>query len=233
METVVVFQDREDAGCQLAVKLRKFSNLQGGLVLALPRGGVAVGYQLSIGLRLPLDVFIVRKIGAPGNPEYALGAVSETGNLFLNRQAVVDYGLSDDEVAKAVRLQQAEITRRQHLYRQGRPSPLLKDRIVILVDDGMATGATFLASAEAIRQQAPQSLVAAIPVGPIETIETLRAIVDDLAVLAVPEPFWSVGSHYARFPQLTDEEVLNYLRLAESSHQARMEQAEAGPDATG
>jgi putative phosphoribosyl transferase len=213
----VVFQNREEAGRQLAAKMHKYREVAGGVILALPRGGVAVGYQLSIALHLPLDVFITRKIGAPENPEYALGAVSETGNVYLNPDAVAEFRLSHDEMKDIVNIQRREISRRQQLYRQGRHPLSLKGRIAIVVDDGIATGATFFASVEAIRQQAPSQLVAAIPIGPRETIAKARSLVDELIVLATPEPFWAVGSHYVDFTQVEDRDVLEYLNLADES----------------
>ena len=221
----MIFQNREEAGRQLTAKLQKYRNAADGLILALPRGGVAVGYQLSIGLHLPLDVFITRKIGAPGNPEYALGAISETGNIYLNSDAVAQFRLSREEMDAIVNDQRREIRHRQELYRQGRHPLRLKDRLVVIVDDGVATGATFFASIEAIRQQHPRRLVAAIPVGPPETIDRARSRVDELVVLATPEPFWAVGNHYINFAQVEDRDVLEYLNLAEESLRERMEQA--------
>jgi len=212
----VIFQNREEAGRQLASRLRKYQDAPDGLILALPRGGVPVGYELSVALHLPLDVFITRKIGAPRNPEYALGAVSETGNVHLNPDFTAGFGWSTRLVAEIVNRERREIARRQALYRQGRHLSPIRDRLVIVVDDGIATGATFLASVEAIRLQAPKRLVAAIPVGPPETIDKAKAVVDELIVLSTPEPFWSVGSHYAEFAQLDDEKVLEYLHSAET-----------------
>lgn len=219
----MVFQNREEAGRQLAAKLHKYRDAPGGVILALPRGGVALGYQLSIALHLPLDVFITRKIGAPDNPEYALGAVSETGNIYLNPEAVSEFRLTNEDVKDLVAVQKQEIKRRQQLYRQGRHPLPLKDRVVIVVDDGIATGATFFASVEAIRQQTPARLVAAIPVGPADTIAKARNVVDELIVLATPEPFWAVGSHYVDFTQVEDRDVLEYLNLADESLRERME----------
>ncbi|MBA5868277.1 MAG: phosphoribosyltransferase [Nitrospira sp. CR1.3] len=216
------FQNREEAGRRLAARLFKYRANPVGLVLALPRGGVPVAYQLSQALHLPLDVFITRKIGSPENPEYALGAVSETGTIYLNPDAVAEFRLSYKEIEDVVRVQREEISRRRRLYRQGRRPVPLKDRIVILVDDGLATGATFLASVEAIRQQAPRFLIAAIPVGPKETIDKVKAVVDELTVLAMPEPFWSVGTHYADFVQVSDDEVVRYLKLAGKAQEERM-----------
>jgi putative phosphoribosyl transferase len=213
----VIFQNREEAGRQLAAKLQKYRNAPGGVILALPRGGVAVGYQLSIALHLPLDVFITRKIGAPENPEYALGAVSESGNVYLNPDAVAEFRLSHEDMKDIVAVQKQEIRRRQQLYRQGRHPLPLKDRTVIVVDDGIATGATFFASVEAIRQLIPARLVAAIPVGPEDTIVKAKSLVDELIVLATPEPFWAVGNHYVDFTQVEDHDVLEYLNLADES----------------
>jgi predicted phosphoribosyltransferase len=210
-----MFQNREEAGRTLAGKLKQYRNHSEGLVLALPRGGVAVGYPISVELNLPLDVFITRKIGSPDNPEYALGAISETGNLYLNPDAVAEFRLSYRDIEDLVQVQREEIHRRQRLYRRGANAHALKGRAILLVDDGMATGATFFASVASIRQQDPRLLVAAIPVGPVETIEKARTLVDELVVLATPEPFSAVGEHYVEFPQITDEEVLNYLDLAE------------------
>ena len=211
----MVFENREEAGHLLASKLQQYRNHPDGLILALPRGGVAVGYAMSLDLHLPLDVFMTRKIGAPGNPEYALGAVSETGNVYLNPDAVAQCRVSDADIEHLVKVQREEISRRQMLYRRGRQPLSLKNRLVILVDDGIATGATFFASVEAIRRQHPQFLVGAIPVGPLETIDRARAAVDELAVLTTPGQFWSVGGQYAEFAQVSDQEVLDYLRSAE------------------
>lgn len=212
----MILQNREEAGRRLAEKLQHYRDDPAGLILALPRGGVAVGYQLSLALHLPLDVFITRKIGAPENPEYALGAVSETGNLYLNPEAA-EFRFSKQEMDRIVADQQREIARRQVLYRQGRHPRSLTDKIVIVVDDGIATGATFFASVDAIRQQAPRRIVAAIPVGPSDTIAKARSAVDELVVLATPEPFWAVGNHYTDFTQVEDRDVLEYLNLADES----------------
>ena len=211
----MIFQNREDAGRRLAGTLQTYRDHPAGVILAFPRGGVAVGYQLSLALHLPIDIFITRKIGVPENPEYALGAVSETGNVYLNSDVVAEFPLSHEDVEDIVNVQRREISRRQQLYRQGRHPLPLKDRVVIVVDDGIATGATFFASVEAIRQQAPKRLVAAIPVGPADTIAKARSLVDELVVQATPEPFWAVGNHYMDFAQVEDRAVLEYLNLAD------------------
>ena len=180
-----MFKNREEAGELLAQELIQFRKDPSAILLALPRGGVAVAYQLSLALHLALDVLITRKIGAPGNPEYALAAVSET--------------------------------RRVALYRQGRPFPDLNDRTVILVDDGLATGATFFASVATARQGNPRRVIGAIPVGPRSTVEEARKLVDQLIVLRIPDPFYAVGNFYRDFEQVEDREVLQYLNLAEEA----------------
>jgi putative phosphoribosyl transferase len=218
---VIVFQNREEAGRRLAAELIAYRDDPGGVILALPRGGVAVGYQLSLALHLPLDVFITRKLGAPSNPEYALGAVAETGTVYLNPTAVAEFCLSRADVELSVKTQQKEIARRQNLYRQGRKMPTLTDRTVILVDDGIATGSTFFASVEAIRHLKPRRLIGAIPVGPVDTITDARKRVDELVVLATPHPFWAVGNHYVDFTQVEDRDVVEYLNLAEEGLRER------------
>ena len=212
-----MFRNREEAGRMLADELRQYRNDPTGLILALPRGGVAVGYQLSLALHLPLDVFMTRKIGAPNNPEYAIGAVAETGSLYLNQEAISSFGLSRYELDRLIHAQEEEIVRRKDLYRQGRPLPQLTGRIVLLVDDGIATGSTFLASALAIRSLQPRRLVGVIPVGPPSTIREVRPHVDELVVLMTPDPFEAVGNFFVDFTQVEDRDVIQYLNLAEES----------------
>ncbi|MDP1948400.1 MAG: phosphoribosyltransferase [Nitrospirota bacterium] len=218
----MIFKNREEAGRQLAAELLHYRDDPHGLILALPRGGVAVGYQLSLALHLPLDVFITRKIGAPGNPEYAIGAVAETGSHYLNQEAVNSFGISRHELEQLIHVQEKEIARRRHLYRQGRPLPLLTGRTVLLVDDGIATGSTFMASALAIRNLQPRRLVGVIPVGPPSTIREVRAHVDELVILMTPDPFYAVGNFFVDFTQVEDRDVLEYLNLAEEAMLARM-----------
>jgi putative phosphoribosyl transferase len=212
-----MFRNREEAGRILADKLSRYRDDPTALILALPRGGVAVGYQLSLALHLPLDVFITRKIGAPGNPEYAIGAVAETGSHYLNQESINSLGLSQHELQRLINVQQQEIARRKDLYRQGRPLPQLTGRTVLLVDDGIATGATFMASALAIRGLHPRRLVGVIPVGPPSTIREVRAHVDELVVLMTPDPFYAVGNFFTDFTQVEDRDVIQYLNLAEEA----------------
>jgi len=212
-----MFKNREEAGELLAEELLPFHNDPSAILLALPRGGVAVAYQLSLALRLPLDVLITRKIGAPDNPEYALGAVSETGAVYWNREALSGLSLTERQLSAAVQAQQKEVARRVALYRQRRPFPDLNDRTVILVDDGLATGATFFASVATVRQGNPRRVIAAVPVGPRSTVEEARKLVDQVVVLRVPDPFYAVGNFYRDFEQVEDREVLQYLNLAEEA----------------
>jgi len=212
-----MFRNREEAGRILADKLSQYRNDPTTLILALPRGGVAVGYQLSLALHVPLDVFMTRKIGAPGNPEYAIGAVAETGSRYLNQEAVSSFGLSRSELDRLIHVQEQEIARRKDLYRQGRLLPQLTGRTVLLVDDGIATGSTFLASALAIRSLQPRRLVGVIPVGPPSTIREVRSHVDELVVLMTPEPFEAVGNFFVDFTQVEDRDVIQYLHLAEEA----------------
>jgi putative phosphoribosyl transferase len=212
-----MFRNREEAGRILADKLSRYRDDPTALILALPRGGVAVGYQLSLALHVPLDVFITRKIGAPGNPEYAIGAVTETGSHYLNQEAVSSFGLSRHALEGLIHVQQKEIARRKDLYRQGRPLPQLTGRTLLLVDDGIATGATFMASALAIRSLQPRHLVGVIPVGPPSTIREVRGYVDELVVLMTPDPFVAVGNFFMDFTQVEDRDVIQYLNLAEEA----------------
>lgn len=217
-----MFRDRAEAGRELAARLTAYRNDPAGLILALPRGGVAVGYEISLALGLPLDVFITRKLSMPEEPEYAIGAVAETGSIHLNQQALRMMGgfsPASPFFKAMVESQREEIRRRQALYRKGRPLPDLKDRTVLLVDDGVATGATFLASAEALRNLQVRRLVAALPVGPGDTLSEIARHVDKLVVLATPEPFFAVGNHYMDFRQVTDEEVVEYLDRAAAALQ--------------
>lgn len=212
-----MFRNRQEAGELLAEELLPFRNDPSAILLALPRGGVAVAYQLCLALRLPLDVLITRKIGAPDNPEYALGAVGETGAVYWNREALSGLSLTERQLSAAVQAQQKEVVRRVALYRQGRPFPDLHDRTVILVDDGLATGATFFASVATVRQANPRRVIGAIPVGPRSTVEVARKLVDQLVVLRIPDPFYAVGNFYRDFGQVEDREVLQYLNLAEEA----------------
>jgi putative phosphoribosyl transferase len=212
-----MFTNREEAGERLAERLGDYRGDPSAVIVALPRGGVAVGYRLSLRLGVPLDVVITRKIGAPGNPEYALGAICETGALFWNQEALSSFSLRPQDMDRAVAVAKEEIARRVDLYRQGRPLRPLTDRTVILLDDGLATGATFLASVTAIRRLQPRALIGAMPVGPPETIREVARHVDKLVVLLTPDPFYAVGNFYTDFAQMEDGDVLRYLKMADEA----------------
>jgi putative phosphoribosyl transferase len=211
----MIFRDRGHAGFCLAKQLNAYRGDPNAVILALPRGGVAVGYEISRTLHLPLDVFITRKLGTPDNPEYAIGAVSETGAIYLNPEAVDAFNLSHDDLEGLIQAQRREIARRQTLYRQGRRVPVLADRTVILVDDGIATGSTFFATIEAVTELSPRRLIAAIPVGPRETLARVKSLVDELVVLEVRDPFSAVGEAYQDFTQVEDEQVVALLKSAQ------------------
>jgi putative phosphoribosyl transferase len=216
----VVFRDREEAGRLLASKLDSYRNVPSGLVLALPRGGVAVGYQLSLALHLPLDVFITKKLTVPDNPEYAIGALSETGALYLNEDAVEAFHLSHGDLEALIGIARAEVSRRQQRYRDGMPLAPVTGSTVILVDDGIATGATFFATLAAVSELAPSHLVAAVPAAPQDTVALLQSRVNEVVVLATPEPFIAVGHHYQSFSQVSDAEVLEYLKAVKQARAA-------------
>ena len=218
----MVFRDREDAGRLLAAKLGAYRDNPGGLILALPRGGVAIGYELSRALHLPLDVFITRKLSTPDNPEYAIGALSETGAVYLNPDAVEAFRLSPANLNGLIGHAREEITRRQQRYRNGVPLAAVTGRTIILVDDGMATGATFFATIEAITELSPRRLVAAVPVAPEDNVDPVRSRVDEFIVLTTPAPFFAVGQHYQCFAQVDDAEVLEYLHAAQQARAVQM-----------
>ncbi len=206
----MIFQNRQEAGRLLAARLEEYRGTD-AIVLALPRGGVVVGHEIAKALGLPLDVIITRKVGAPGNPEYAIGAVSETGEVQLNREEIAYFGIPSTYVEEEVARQRVEITRQARLYRGSRGLPDVAGRHVLVVDDGIATGFTMFATLRALKAQRPSQLVVAVPVGPPPTIDTLAKEVDKVVCLATPEPFIAVGAWYRHFDQIGDDEVRSYL----------------------
>lgn len=210
----MIFENRVEAGRRLAARLEKYRSPD-TIVLAIPRGGVVVGCEVATALGVPLDVIIPRKIGAPGQPELAIGAIGDDVSV-LDKRLVEYLGVSEGYIQEEIERQKREIERRWRLYRGDRPFPDVKGKMVILVDDGMATGSTTMAAARALRKKNPGKLVLAVPVAPPESVARLRPEVDELVVLETPEPFFSVGSWYAEFEQTTDEEVIDLLHRAES-----------------
>jgi len=185
---------------------------EGVIVLGVPRGGVVVAHEIAKSLNVPLDVYITRKIGAPYNPELALGAVASDGTLFLDQDLIRSMGVPDDYVQAETGRQRREISRRLEAYRGTRPEPEIQGKTVVLVDDGVATGATILASLRALRQRRPARLILAVPVGPQDVLRSLAHEADEVVYLDAPEAFWAVGAFYDVFDQTSDAEVIRLLQ---------------------
>lgn len=210
------FRDRVDAGQQLAQHLKAYANRPDVLVLALPRGGLPVGFEVARALNVPLDVFVVRKLGVPGHEELAMGAIATGGVRVLNEEVTEVLGPFADAIIDYVTAQeQKELERRERLYRDDRPPPDVQGRTVILVDDGLATGSTMRAAVAALKQQHPARIVVAVPTAAPETCDELRHEVDELVCVITPDPFFAVGLWYEDFSQMDDEEVRAWLQRAE------------------
>lgn len=205
------FNDRIDAGKRLAAALKDFSSKK-GIVLAIPRGGVVIGHEIANALSLALDVIIPRKIGAPGNPELAIGAVAEDGTAILDQGLINYLGVSREYIKEEIERQKQEIQRRLRLYRQDTTYPNLKGLDVIVVDDGIATGSTMKAALASVKNRGAASVTVAVPVGPPSTIQELEQIADRVVCLYTPEYFQAIGEFYSDFSQTTDEEVIMFLR---------------------
>lgn len=212
----MVFKDRKEAGVLLAEKLKGFKGQPDVIVLALPRGGVVTGFEVARSIGAPLDVLIVRKIGFPGQEELAIGAVSETGTVVLNRNIIDPYHVSEEYIKKEVERQKGEIARRIDKYRGGKSLTGLGGKTVILVDDGVATGATIKAAIETLKHERIKKLVIALPVAPPGTARELEAMADKFICLETPEFFMAVGSFYHDFRQVEDEEVVEMLRKSQA-----------------
>ncbi len=210
-----LYQDRSEAGRLLATKLTAYAYRRDVLVLALPRGGVPVAYEVAKALHAPLDVFVVRKLGVPGHEELAMGAIATGDVCVLNKQVVQMLHISDSVIDAVATEEQRELERREHLYRDNRPPPDVHDCIVILVDDGLATGATMRAAVAALRQQHPARIVVAVPVAAPSTCEEFSAEVDEIICAQTPTPFFGVGYWYVDFSQTTDKEVYDLLARSE------------------
>jgi putative phosphoribosyl transferase len=208
---VPLFQNRTDAGRQLASQLHDYANREDVIVLGLPRGGVPVAYEVAQALNVPLDIFLVRKLGVPGHEELAMGAIASGGTIVLNRE-VLDLLPDAEGYVKAVAVREkVELDRRERAYRGSRPHPDLTNRIVILVDDGLATGASMRAAADALRAHDVARIVVAVPVAARETCAAIRKQVDETVCVATPEPFYAVGMWYRDFSPTTDDEVRELL----------------------
>jgi putative phosphoribosyl transferase len=209
----VVFQDRAEAGRQLAAQLLRYRD-ENPLVFALPRGGVVVGYEVAQALKAPLDVIVARKLGAPQQPELGIGAIAPGGVRVLDEQAVAWLEVSEAQLERITVRETVEMERRERLYRGDRPPTEVRDRTVILVDDGLATGVTARAALLSLRREQPRYLVLAIPVCASQTADAMRADVDDLVCASSPPYFRAVGLWYRNFTQVSDAEVIDLLRRA-------------------
>jgi len=210
----MLFRDRSEAGRQLADELGRYAGRDDVVVLALPRGGVPVGYEVARALGAPLDVFLVRKLGAPGREEFAMGAIASGGVRVLNEEAVYGLRIPPEVIERVAEQERRELERREREYRDDRPTPDVRGKVVILVDDGLATGTTMRAAVAALRRSDPGRIVVAVPVGSPETCAELSTEADEAVCLREPDPFYSVGAWYEDFTQTTDEEVRALLRDA-------------------
>jgi len=208
------FSNRAEAGRQLAEKLDKYAGRKDVIVLGLPRGGVPVAYEVAKRLRAPLDVFIVRKLGVPGFEELAAGAIASGGVRVLNEEVMRAIPYAEEAIEAVTVRETAELERREQIYREGRPSPELRDRVVILVDDGLATGATMRAAVKALRQRRAAKIVVAVPVGPPDTCREIEQEADETICLSTPPFFQAVGQYYEDFSQTSDEDVRELLSQA-------------------
>lgn len=222
------FRDRRDAGRQLAAALQSMAGEPGVLVLALPRGGVPVAYEVAMALGAPLDVFIVRKLGVPGHEELAMGAIAQGGVRILNREVIEPLGIPDSVIDRVAAAEGAELVRRVRLYRGGAPPPAIGGQTVLLVDDGLATGATMTAAVAGVRAHGPSRIVVAVPVAARETVERMHEIADDCVSVLVPRSFGGVGQWYEDFDQTSDDEVRSLLDAAHH----RAPEPGRGPHAT-
>ena len=226
------FRDRAEAGRQLAERLSSYANRGDVIVLALPRGGVPVAFEVARALRAPLDVFLVRKLGVPGHPELAMGAMASGGTRVLNDDLIRELGIPAAAIEHVAAHERIELDRREQLYRGDRTFPQLRNLTVILVDDGLATGATMEAAARAARQHAPTQIVVAAPVAARETVARLRRVADDVVCVATPEPFQAVGLWYEIFDQTSDQEVIDLLQRATDDRNRASGGSTVGWDAT-
>jgi putative phosphoribosyl transferase len=215
----MIFKDRSDAGRKLAAWLQHYANRNDVLVLALPRGGVPVAYEVAKKLNAPLDIFLVRKLGVPGYEELAMGAIA-SGEVRVINEELVDYlGIPDEVIDAIAAVEQRELERRELAYRDSRTRPDVKDRVAILIDDGLATGSTMRAAAVSLRLQEPKRIVIAVPVSSPETCEEFRRQVDEIVCAVTPEYFQGVGLWYEDFSQTSDEEVRDLLKRATQQDQ--------------
>ncbi len=217
----MVFANRTEAGRELARHLRKYVDRDDVVVLGAPRGGVPVAFEIATALRLPLDIFVLRKLGVPGRQELGFGAIASGGVRIFDADTIQALGLTASEIKEVIQMEEWELERREHEYRGGRPPLHVAGLTVILVDDGIATGSSMRAAIHALRQMNPARIVLAVPVAPRSTCDRLSSEVDELICLDMPEPFFGVGQFYRDFSQVSDEEV---TRLLDRASQQQLEQ---------
>jgi predicted phosphoribosyltransferase len=222
----MIFKDRRDAGRRLAAYLKHHPGREPCLVLGLPRGGVPVAYEVALALDAPLDVFVVRKLGVPGHEELAMGAIATGGVVVLNHAVVRGLQIPEEIIRQVTAVEQQELARREQAYRGQREAPAISARRVILIDDGLATGASMASAVRGVRLQSPERIVVAVPVAARQTLQRLRPMVDELVCVEAPEPFYGVGQWYEDFRQMTDEEVRELLHEA---HQRRQRHGSGTP----
>jgi predicted phosphoribosyltransferase len=220
MDEYEAFTDRRHAGRVLASRLTKYAGRGDVIVLALPRGGVPVAYEVAAALGAPMDVFLVRKLGTPGHRELAMGAIASGGVRVVNEDVVQWYGISEAAIDRIAREEQEELERRERAYRDDRPAPDLTNRIVVLIDDGLATGSTMRAAVQAVRARCPARVVIAVPVGAPQTCAELAVSADEVICARMPEPFSAVGQWYLNFEQTDDAEVRELLQKSGATPQA-------------
>ncbi|MGQ3888944.1 phosphoribosyltransferase [Legionella sp. CNM-1927-20] len=214
------YQDRQAAGKVLAKHLKEYANKANTIVLALPRGGVPVAYEIASALNLPLDVFLVRKLGVPWHKELAMGAIASGGCKFFNQEVIESLEISQDDIDKTLIKEEKELKRREVLYRDNRAFPSFYNKTIILVDDGIATGSTMRAAIKALKNRKPANILVAVPVAALSTFKEMTGLVDRVICPLKPIHFYAVGMWYAHFPQITDTEVTELLRKANENYLA-------------
>ncbi len=210
-----LFRDRHDAGRRLVETLGDYAGREDLVILALPRGGVPVAYEVAEGLDAPLDIFLVRKLGTPGHEELAMGAIASGGVRVINEEVVKGLGIPERRIDEVAEAEWRELQRRERVYRGDRAGIPLEDATAILIDDGLATGSSMRAAVQGLRKHHPQSIVVAVPTAAVETCEMFRDLVDEVICAYTPQPFYGVGAWYEDFTQTTDEEVRDLLARAE------------------
>lgn len=221
MTVTAQFQDRCEAGQFLATKLAQYADDVSLLVLAMPRGGVPVAYEVAKALRVPLDIFLVRKLGVPGYEELSLGVVASGGVRIFNEEVIQRLGISEKVIEATTREKQQEIERREKIYRGSREPVAIAERTVILVDDGLATGACMRAAVHALKTRQPKTIIAAVPIGSADTCNQIQGEADEVICGIMPDPFYAVGAWYSDFMQITDEEINQLLNRA--AHERRIQ----------